>query len=365
MSRKVKAEHGIVCRLPGEPFGYFGWPSIARMDDGTLVVSSSGLRTEHVCPFGKTVLNFSGDSGRTWSAPRVVNDSPLDDRDAGVVSLGGKAMLVSWFTSDTRRYFDRAKQSLSAESIARWERAFSTWTDGTLKQWLGSWALLLEGGAPCGGPIRVPVSAPHGPVRLAGGDLLYLGKAGFGAGDQQSGDAVACRSSDGGRTWAELGHVPIHDGTKRDNYHEPHVAELADGRLIGMIRFEGRGQDDPASDYNFHLFQTASDDGGRTWTRARPTGVYGSPPHLLRHSSGAILCAYGYRRPPYGQRVMISHDAGESWRSDWILRDDGPDGDLGYPASVEMPDGSVLTVYYQKYRPGEKCSLLWTRWSLP
>ena len=96
MSRKVEAEHGIVCRLPGERFGYFGWPSIARMDDGTskmrqsrLVVASSGLRTEHVCPFGKTVLNISTDDGHTWSAPEIINNSLLDDRDAGVVNLGG------------------------------------------------------------------------------------------------------------------------------------------------------------------------------------------------------------------------------------------------------------------------------------
>ncbi len=63
MSTEVEAEHGIVCRLEGEQFGYFGWPSIARMDDGRLVVSSSGLRVWHVCPFGKTVLNFSEDDG--------------------------------------------------------------------------------------------------------------------------------------------------------------------------------------------------------------------------------------------------------------------------------------------------------------
>ena len=63
--------------------------------------------------------------------------------------------------------------------------------------------------------------------------------------------------------------------------------------------------------------------------------------------------------------MMISRDGGESWDADWILRDDGPDWDLGYPASVEMPDGSVLTVYYQKHRAGEKPSLLWSRWALP
>jgi sialidase-1 len=365
MSPAIEAEHGVVCRLGHEPFGYFGWPSVTMLDDGTLVVASSGLRTEHVCPFGKTVLNVSHDSGRTWSPPRVINNSPLDDRDAGVIALGGGAMLVSWFTSDTRRYLDGARRSLPAEDVARWEEVIGTWTDELVRQHLGSWVLLSEDGATWGEPIRVPVSAPHGPIRLADGELLYLGNSGFHLSDQDAGQLIACRSADSGRTWAELGRVPIAEGTRQVNYCEPHAVELTDGRLVGMIRFEGRGEDDPAGDQHFHLYQTTSADGGRSWSRAMPTGVYGSPPHLLRHSSGPLICVYGYRRPPYGQRMMLSHDGGESWDADWILRDDGPDADLGYPSSVEMPDGTVLTVYYQKFRAGEKCSLLWTRWSLP
>jgi hypothetical protein len=49
-----------------------------------------------------------------------------------------------------------------------------------------------------------------------------------------------------------------------------------------------------------------------------------------------------------------------------ILRDDGPDGDLGYPCSTELGDGSILTVYYQKpARREDKCALLCSRWRLP
>jgi hypothetical protein len=94
--------HGVICRLPHEPYGYFGWPSVARQADGTLVVASSGLRAAHVCPWGKTVLHISRDNGLTWSDARVIQDSPIDDSDAGVISLGGQRLLVSWFTSDTR-----------------------------------------------------------------------------------------------------------------------------------------------------------------------------------------------------------------------------------------------------------------------
>jgi hypothetical protein len=74
---------------------------------------------------------------------------------------------------------------------------------------------------------------------------------------------------------------------------------------------------------------------------------------------------YGYRAKPFGQRVAISLDDGKSWQGDWILRGDGPDHDLGYPSTVELADGSLLTVCYQKAAPKEKCSLLWSKWKLP
>jgi len=366
MASTLKAQHGIICRLPGERFGYFGWPTVARLDDGTLMVASSGLRAEHVCPFGKTVLNVSRDDGRTWSAPRVIQDSMIDDRDAGILNLGGRRVLVSWFRSDTRIY--RNEGWIPEKERQAWSAAFAAWTDETVQPLLGSWIMLSDdGGAQWGAPIRVPVSAPHGPIRLKSGDLLYLGKPYKTWTDMHVSGIAAARSADGGRTWTRAGAVPVCDKTDPANYHEPHVVELPSGRLIGMIRIENHaGKDLAAAGIpSFSLMQTESDDGGRTWTPARPLGFHGSPPHLLRHSSGVLVLTYGYRQPPFGQRVAFSRDDGATWEHDGIIRDDGPDGDLGYPSTVELADGRLFTVCYQKAAAGEKCSLLWSRWSLP
>jgi hypothetical protein len=90
--------------------------------------------------------------------------------------------------------------------------------------------------------------------------------------------------------------------------------------------------------------------------------------------SGDILATYGYRLPPLGQRACLSHDGGETWDIDneIVLRDDAPDldlsypvsWDLGYPATLELEPGELLTVYYQIDKPAEKSSLSATRWSL-
>lgn len=45
---------------------------------------------------------------------------------------------------------------------------------------------------------------------------------------------------------------------------------------------------------------------------------------------------------------MISNDEGKTSETNFVLRDGGPDEDPGYPASVELGDGSILIVYYQR-----------------
>lgn len=366
VARNIQAEHGVVCSRPGDRFGYFGWPSLARLADGTLVAGASGLRSEHVCPWGKTVLFFSKDDGRTWSEPRVVNDTPMDDRDCGLTSLGGQRLLVSWFTYDVRRVFLTGhhwwQERLTPDDIQTWRRVLDTWTDAMVEQWSGSWTRVSQdGGAAWSDFQRSPVSAPHGPIVLRDGGLLYFGKErNMPQAQWQEGRTCAARSRDDGRTWNTLGAVPLAPGMSAWQLHEPHVAELPSGKLVGLIRYHG------ATGTGFSLLQTESTDGGWTWTTAHEIGVVGSPPHLIRHSSGALLCSYGYRERPFGQRVIISRDEGNTWDADWILRDDGPSSDLGYPCSVELEDGTLMTVYYQQpCSANDKCALLYSRWKLP
>ena len=360
VEKEVKATHGVVCSLPKEYFGYFGWPTLARMDDGTLVAAASGMRGQHVCPFGRSVICTSYDDGQTWTHPRVVNDSPIDDRDTGLISLGGGKLLLTWFASSLFRTWDTGKPPYAATS------------DKLDDKFVGSWVRLSDdAGASWGDPIRVSVSAPHGPAMLKNGDLLYLGKDFSGDMDyftRADGPIAALRSSDGGKTWTRQGTVPMCAGTVDANYCEPHVVELNDGRLLGMIRMEGGDAEilpERVTSPGFSLMQTISEDGGKTWTEAYPLGFAGSPPHLMLHSSGAVVCAYGYRSEPCSERAMISRDGGKSWDYDYILNY-APDWDLGYPSSVEMPDGSIFTMYYQKVKDeNEKCGLMWTRWQLP
>ena len=101
-------------------------------------------------------------------------------------------------------------------------------------------------------------------------------------------------------------------------------------------------------------------------TTPRPTEILGKPPHLLKLQDGRALVTYGYRHQPFGERACVSLDGGQSWdyENEIILCDDAPSWDLGYPASVELEDGTILTVYYQQERAGEKPCLMATHWRL-
>ncbi|MBQ8578966.1 MAG: exo-alpha-sialidase [Clostridia bacterium] len=371
-------KHGIVNRVQGSMFAYQGWPSIARDENGTLYAVASSFRCEHVCPFGKTAMYISKNDGETWSPPIIINDTYLDDRDAGILYMGNGRMLVTWFTHPAdvylNHYYTGIRNSatpmetpLTVGMLSAFERLSEEDARG------GSYVRVSEDyGMTWSEKIWTPISAPHGPSLCRDGTLLYLGKEHY-LPDKMgvpgnTADALlisAYASTDGGYTWEKRGDLTKPAELHWDNFHEPHVIELDDGTLYGMIRAQGNGVA-----HGFTMYSTKSKDGGRTWTEWESLGISGSPPHLLRHSSGALICVYGRREAPFGERAVVSWDNGETWTEDYDLDHRAEGGDLGYPASVELDDGSILTVYYQKYydettgKYDGKCSILYTRWTL-
>jgi len=354
---ELDVEHGIVCDMPDQAFGYFAWTSVGRMDDGEIVVVSSGLRSRKNCPWGKIVANTSNDEGRTWSTARPLNDIPLDERDAGIVCLGGTKRLLSFECVDSRSVISAARDQYGQAEVSTWQAVTDAWTEAVVEQWIGAWTRLSANGENWSEPVRAPVCTPHGPIQLRSGELLYLGNPFPPKGPRFP--LAVFRSANDGRSWTHVATIPQAKGWATTDFSEPHVVELPSGKLVAMLRYNGDRY------VKFSLFQTESEDGGTTWSAPRQTDAHGAPPHLLLHSSGALICTYGYRRKPYGQRVMLSYDGGESWTNNIVLRDDALDEDLGYPSSVELSDGSILTVYYQKLAPVKNTSVLWTRWRLP
>ena len=110
------------------------------------------------------------------------------------------------------------------------------------------------------------------------------------------------------------------------------------------------------------LQQSDSFDGGKTWSEPHTIGVWGLPSHLLRLRNGHLLMTYGYRRPPFGNQARLSTDHGRTWSAPLTVSDDGTVGDLGYPSTVELEDGSLLTVWYERMNSSPKAVLRQSHW---
>lgn len=358
--------HGIIKRVQGSVFAYQGWPTVARDENGTLYAVVSGFRAQHVCPFGKTCMHISKDNGKTWTPPIVINDTYMDDRDAGIVYMGNGRMLVSWFTHSDDFYNTVLREGIIKDTIP----ATRQMVIGALEDYKalpeedkkgGSYVRISEDyGVTWSDIIQVPISAPHGPNVCKDGTLIYLGNKSYidGIHPNNSDPDDVCafyRSEDGGYTWKEV-HVfnMTEKGLEKNAFCEAHVVELPNGRLYGAFR----------EDRTFTIFTTYSDDGGKTWSDITPTGVKGAPPHLLVHSSGALIMSFGRRCEPFGEFAWVSYDGGMTWEEEHAIDVNTDNGDLGYPATVELDDGSLITVYYQIYPGDKKTSLLYTKWSL-
>lgn len=386
---------------------YIGWPTIAVDADGVLHAVFSGDREAHVDPMGKSFYLRSEDDGRSWSEPVVVNDTPLDDRDTGLCVCPDGTLVMTWFTS---HYYGRyailhgwGRQSnkdlqpwevwretiskVSKEDAEYWAPHIVRPTANDLVRFqaagrelgfepesgsedarfematrrLGFWTRRsYDGGRTWDEPTPSPVSAPHGANLLPDGRLIYIGSTPMRTktGDRELGVAI---SSDQGKTWsvkATIPAMPAVEGYEGPTYlTEPHVAAAPSGKLLGMARFEVKDRSRRC------LWQFESSDGGATWTEPVPNGVHGFPPHILRLRDDRMLVSYAIRHEPPGQRFCFSNDEGQTWEVDNEVHFPvAPSGDLGYPATAQCQDGTLVTIYYQQEKRDEKPCLMMTRW---
>ncbi len=330
---------------PESKHNYFAWPSAVRFDDGRIAVAASGFRLEHVCPFGKSVIAFSEDNGETYTRPAPVIDTVLDDRDAGLCRFGEKGLILTSFNIDKetqRGYLPRAKCEEDRKYILAY---LDTYTEEEGREAYGpSFRISHDAGVTFGERFPSPISSPHGPIERKNGEVLWVGRSLGDAGD--------------GRLYAytidtETGKMELRGQINTDEIlqfagvFEPYAIELPDGTILCHFRVD--------SQKYFTLFQTESKDGGRTWSKPRQllSDAGGAPAHILRHSSGVLLSLYSYRYEPYGIKAMFSLDDGKNWDTDhYIYQNSYPSWDIGYPCTVEMDDGSLLTVFYARPEKG-------------
>lgn len=344
-----------------QPNIYYGWPTLAQRGN-ELLVSVSGGRENHICPFGRVDLFRSRDGGKTWTWPQTIYDGPIDDRDSGILVTAKGTLIVTTFTSLAYRPLFLKEAGLQKQGKGQWDKKrFNQWnavdsrfSDEEKKQELGCWALRsTDDGRTWSARYSTILNSPHGPIQLKDGRLLYPGKALW-----NSNDFIGvAESKDDGISWKILSEIPLRKGDSYSQYHELHGVEAANGRIIVQIR-------NHSVNNNGETLQTESDDGGKNWTIPHTIGVWGLPSFLCKLKDNRLLMTYGHRRDPLGNQARISEDNGTTWSDPVFVSKDGTSGDLGYPSTIQFSDETLYTVWYEKMKTTPRAVLRFAHWKL-
>jgi sialidase-1 len=299
------------------------FPIAIRLRDHRIAVVVRGPGN-HLGIDGRLDIVFSSDEGRTWTKPGVVVDTPIDDRNAALGEAKDGTIAVGYYrtaTYDEGGKYDPKLDKLRDTWVARSSDGGRTWQTAQIDVSDIGW----------GSPYGKIVTLPDGAMLMA----IY-GMEVRPAGEKIANDrnhSYVYRSTDNGRTWKRISEI----GDGKLQLNETALLLRPDGKLLAAAR--SRGGD---------VWLTESADRGVTWSAPKKlTPVNVHPADLCALKDGRILMTLGNRVRPFGVLGLVSDVGGQfKWEDRFTLVDDAVTPDCGYPSSVVLDDGRVLTLYY-------------------
>ncbi len=311
--------------------GFF--PVLLRMHNGDLAcVFRTGAI--HVGSGGEISISFSKDRGKTWSDYQVIVRGDAEkDLDMRNVSLGQAAngdLVLAYGISPGRHV-----EGVSVAVYDFRDMVVIRSTDGG-KTW--SEPNMIER-PPDGAAVH-----PYGQMRcLRNGTLVFNARGYYSSEEYRTNPNLPGRmtylywSVDDGQSWGEPTLI-------RAGKTETGFLPLDERHWVAYVRHNN------APSMIAHSF-----DGGKTWPRwdemlrGDPlTRTRRLPGSLTKLPNGYVLITYGYREYPFGVRAVISHDGGDTFdmTTEFVIADSFLHWDCGYPSTVCLDDGTIVTVAY-------------------
>jgi hypothetical protein len=339
--------------------GYF--PVLIRLTNGMLAAVVR-MGAGHLDAGGHLDLITSRDGGRTWSAPRLIVSMP-PSICGHALGQAADGRLICAFAL-TGPYRD-GRYVFETERYTVWV----TTSDNNGGRWTPPRQIKTD---------PFPYASPYGKIISLPDGTLLMNVYGWYQPEREGGalpqdklgwHVAVCRSSDKGATWSRpspmFGYTP---GDKGYGYNEVSLVALPGGKVLAVMR--GGPLDG--------LDQCLSTDGGRTWgpaesiTDSSSGGKNRLPGDVILLQSGRLLLTFGYRESPFGVEAVLSHQEAAQWDKlagappttwrpalasrkkaaqwDWRthvkLEWNAAHADCGYPSSVQLDDGTIVTLYY-------------------
>ncbi|MHB8902210.1 MAG: sialidase family protein [Thermoguttaceae bacterium] len=309
--------------------GVCAWPNLTLMRDGTVVAVLHN-QPSHGQQEGDVDCWASRD-GLKWEKRGAVTRHEPDtirmNHAAGLAKNGDLVVLCSGWTNVKQP--ERPKQPAFRDDILR------------------AWVLRsADGGRTWEQRDRFPEAEPGWSQYIPFGDIWAGQDGGLHVSCYQGHYAEPSRSSrtdawrswhlrsdDDGWTWKAVSVIgPRHNETD--------ILFLGGSRWLAAARAE-------------RMELVRSDDNGATWQKPQPvTEKNEINGHLARLSDGRLLLTYGVRVD--GRRgvcAKLSADEGRKWTAPLRLAHAVDQADCGYPSSVQLPGGTIVTAWYAKETP--------------
>jgi len=328
---------------------YSAFPSVVRRPDGELLVAFRRAPerralgepgTSHTDPNSYLVLVRSRDEGKTWSqTPELIYADPFGgSQDPCMVQLRDRSILCSSY----------GWALLQPEAAGKLKGVFR---HGNFV-FLGGYLLRsTDDGHSWQGPILPPPVPSESTLGLFGQPVpaynrgaIWEGKDGRLYWVVAANNSLSPRktethlliSADKGNTW--IYSCPVARDEKV-TFNETSLYQTPKGDLVAFMR---------TADFDDHTATARSVDGGKSFRPWQDAGFKGHPHYALRLPDRRVLLVYGYRHRPFGirARVLDAECTNVSSAEEIVLRDDGGNGDLGYPWATMMSRNRALVVYY-------------------
>ncbi len=313
--------------LPGAKF-YVGidnkglWPNLTLLKNGHIAAAIYNHPSHGYGDNSDVELWISEDKGINWTFRSRISshpEEPLGIRMNHAVGLNADGHLVALISGYRRRQklpMLKLQRCISKDQGKTWDRK------------------LLD--------LDV---VPHGDIfKLPNGRLVC--PAYYKLGDQpKRRRAVVIFSNDGGNTWGN-------EQLTAEDVSESHLIRRPDGTWLAVGRTSCRDRMDGALPHGSGEILIRSNDEGKTWSEPKLISPQGQEnAHLLELADGRLLCSFTSRIPGlFGVVLRLSSDGGKTWSIPVVLISsparDWHKTDCGYPSSVQLADGSILTAYY-------------------
>ena len=297
--------------VPDSPWKLTG--RVVQTEDGTIYAA-----------FGH-YLYWSRDEGRSWEGKALTDLPGATHQPASVAAFGSDGK--SLFVAHDHRGLPPIQESneRSEDSAPSYPMVISRSQDRG-RTWMAN--------SPLQHPFKLTGGDGNHIVGLGNGELL-AGLDGYGGSVDprvpEKGGLLIFRSPDHGVHWQLDTYLP--------EVAETGFLHLGGRRLLAAFRAE-------PDDIDQKTVRLAnSEDGGRTWHSHRPLSLIYGQAHgdLAALPEGGVLATYENRYPYAEGGAMyarVSWDQGQTWEPQLYKLTQGH----GYPSSVVMRDGAIITV---------------------